>query len=277
MTSSQLLLNFTVDQLKGEGVVVLSVFKDKLLVCSVNRSQLFIYSCEGRDRLSTIIINDTLLDATWTPLGNIVYTTYNSKKVVKVESGSGKCITTHTKMKKPRYFSVSNDGIIYLADEDTGVYQSTNDGVNWSLVFKSALGQHCWQAIKVTTDDCDDFWTREGKDKNSYLRVYTVDKKRSEGGATFQNANVPTTDGKYIDLSGNNSCLSHDGDMNIFLSDYKNKAVHVLSVNRQYHCQLLSSLDINNSPSRLAVDRERQLLYVGQYGGLVGIFKLIYG
>ena len=275
MTSSQLLLNFIVDQLKGWTVTILSVFNDKLLVSCYNISQLFIYSREGR-HLSTITTNnnDELFDATWTPRGNIVYTTWRSKKVV-VMSESGKVITTHTQMTVPRFLSVSNDNIIYLADMETGVYQSTDDGVSWSLVFKSTDGWYCWQVIKVTTDHSDDFWILENSDNDCRLRVYSVDRRRSDGNVTWRDINVPTTDGKHINLSA--SSLSYDGNMNIFLSDCYNKAVHVLSVNGQYHCQLLSSHHIKNIPYRLAVDKERQLLYVGQIWNVVEVFKLTYG
>ena len=275
MTSSQLLQNFTVDQLKVSYATILSVFNDKLLVSVNGHSQLFIYSREGR-HLSTITINnnDKLWDTTWTPRGNIVYTTFSNKVVVMSESG--KVITTHTQMTKPRYLSVSNDDIIYLADLETGVYQSTDDGVSWSLVFKSTDGWHCWQVIKVTTDHSDDFWTLEQSvNKNWHLRVYSVDRKRSDGNVTWRDINVTTTDGKHINLS--NSSLSYDGNMNIFLSDWDNKAVHVLSLNGQYHCPLLSSHHFKSEPCRLAVDKERQLLYVGQMVGVVGVFKLTYG
>ena len=280
MTSSQLLTNFTVKKLKGFGVNILSAFNDKLLVsCGglFGLSQLFIYSLEGR-HLSTITINDNdkLFDAKWTPHGEIVYTTLDSNKVV-VMSESGKVIATYTRMTEPRDLSVSSDNIIYLADSETGgVYQSTDDGVSWSLVFKSTDGCHCEQVITVTTDHSDDFWTLGNSvNKNYHLRVYSVDRRRSDDNVTWRDINVTTTDGKHINFSS--SSLSYDGNMNIFLSDRANKAVHVLSVNGQYHCQLLSSLHIKNEPWRLAVDEERQLLYVGQWDGVVGVFKLTCG
>ena len=190
-------------------------------------------------------------------------------------SESGKVITTHTQMTSPRWLSVSNDGIIYLADKETGVYQSTDDGVSWSFVFKSTDGWHCWQVIKVTTDHSDDFWTLEENDNNDHLRVYSVDRRRTDGNVPWRDINVPTTDGKHIDLEY--SSLSYDGNMNIFLSDFGNQAVHVLSVNGQYHCQLLSSHHIKNEPCILAVDKERQLLYVGQECRVVAVFELTYG
>ena len=275
MTSSQLLLDFIIDQFKSFSVDILSEFNDKLLVSCVNLSQLFIYSREGR-HLSTITTNnnDRLSDATWTPRGNIVYSSYYSNKVV-VMSESGKVITTHTQMTTPHRLSVSNDDIIYLADYETGVYQSTDDGVSWSLVFKPTDGRHCEQLIKVTTDHSDDFWILESCGINNYqLRVYSVDRRRSDGNVTWKYIKVPATYGKHIDLSF--SSLSYDGNMNIFLSDCDNEAVHVLSVNGKYHCQLLSSHHFKNGPFRLAVDKERQLLYVGQVGGVVGVFKLKY-
>ena len=280
MTSSQLLQNFTVDQLKGVFANILSVYNDKLLVSyggMLGLSQLFIYSREGR-HLSTITIDnnnklksDKLWDATWTPRGNIVYTTYNSNTVV-VMSECGKVIFKRTQMTEPRHFSVSCDDIIYLADYKTGVYQSTDDGVSWSLVFKLPDGCYCRQVIKVTTEHSDDFWTLEKSNKDYHLRVYSMDRRRSDGNVTWRDINVPTTDDKHIDLSDSN--LSYDGYMNIFLSDFKNKAVHVFSVNGQYHCQLLSSHHFKNKPYRLAVDQQRQLLYVGQLESEIGVFKL---
>ena len=277
MTSSQLLLNITVDQLADStwGLRILSLFDDKLLVSCFSLSKLFIYSREGRN-LSTITTNnnDVLFDATWTPRGNIVYTTNYGNKVV-VMSESGKVIATHTQMTNPQHLMVSSDDIIYLADSTTGVYQSTDDGVSWSLVFKPTDGWHCKQVIKVTTDHSNDFWTLEHSDNfsNCHLRVYSVDRRHSDNNVTWRNINVPTLNGKNIDLSV--SSLSYDGNMNIFLSDY-HKAVHVFSVTGQYHSQLLSSNHIKSTPQRLAVDRKRQILYVGQDKNVVGVFELKY-
>ena len=264
VTSSQLLQNFTVNQLKGECVSILSVYNHTMtsywsvVVLVFSLSCLFTVVKVVISQLAHITTNDNdkLFDATWTPHGNIVYTTYNSNKVVVVMSESGKFITTHTQMTDPRYLSVSSDNIIYLADWKTSVYQSIDDGVSWSLVFKSTDGWHCERVIKVTTDHSDDFWTLEYSDNNNkHLRVYSVDRRRSDGNVTWRDINVTTADGKHINLS--HSSLSYDGNMNIFLSDFHNKNVHVLSVNGQNHCQLLSSYHIKNKPCRLVVDKER--------------------
>ena len=275
MTSSELLLSFTVDQLKNWWLNIISVFNNKLLVSCSHLSQLFIYNCEGH-HLSTITIdyNDELFDATWTPHGNIVYTTFNSNKVV-VMSESGNVITTHMKLATPRYLSISNDDIIYLAVQETGVYQSTDDGINWTLVFKSVDEWHCEHVIKVTNDNSDDFWTLGMKDSNCHLCVYSLDRGRPNSNVTWKDINFTTTDNKQIDLY--NSSLSYDGNNNIFLSDWDNNSGHVLLVNGQYHCEILSSHQITNKPYRFAVDKKRQFLYVGQLGGVVEKFKMIYG
>ena len=264
-----MLLNFNVGYLIHSGVSILSVLNDELLISSHGLSQLFIYSQEGRHRSSvTTYDNDKLFDAIWTPHGNILYTTINNKKVVLM-SESGKVISIHTHLTAPQHLSASNDGDIYLADGESGIYHSTNNGVNWSLVFKPTEEWSCLQVIKVTTDRSDDFWTLEKKFESIHLRTYTINRKRSEFGITF----TDISDDENIKLSTCSS-LSFDGNQNIFLNCSDKKAVYVFSANRQYCCQLLSPDHIKNIPYKLAVDVKRQLLYVGQHGGEVAVFHI---
>ena len=112
--STQLLLNFTMNQLEDcRPVSTLSVFIDKILISfNYNFSQLFIYSHVGL-HLSTIIVIDTdkLWDVALALCCNMVYTTFNSNKVV-VMLEIGEIITTHTRMKYPRCLSVSIDDTI---------------------------------------------------------------------------------------------------------------------------------------------------------------------
>ncbi len=215
-----------------------------------------------------------LKDAIWTPSGNIVYTTRNRHNVVAM-SESGKVIATYTLMTFAMLLSVSNDNIIYLADDRNTVYQSNDDGVNWKVVFKSTEIWHFSQVIKVTTDYNDDFWTLGTMDLGYtyHLHVYSLDRRRT---VTWKNVSVSTTDDEHIQL-GPYSTLMYDGKMNIFLSYGFNKAVHVLSVTGQCHWQLLSSHHIKNGSHRLAIDKEYQLLYVGQEWSVVKVFKLKYG
>ena len=246
------------------------MFEGQLLLSRAGHSQLFIYKQEtDQYRLPiTIAENDKLYDATWTPKGYIVYTTFNTKKVVVISTESGSAIATHTHITDPRLLSMSDDKKIYLADYDTGVYESTDDGVNWNFVFESRDDWHCWQVIKVRNgDSSDDFWTLEKKRDDRHLRVY---KRYSDGKLTWKNI-IFTPAAGNIDLS--KSSLSYDRKTKaIFLSERHNKAVHKLSVEGQYQRQFLSSHDIKNKPWRLAVDGES--LYVGQFDGVVEVFPL---
>jgi len=190
-------------------------------------------------------------------------------------SRSGQVIA-QTQMKYPRFLSVSTDDVIYLADLKSGVHQSTDDGVTWSHVFKSPDGWGCYQVIKVSTGcHTDVWWIREIGELKTRLRVYTLDRRRADDGLTWRDVTVPS----HVNLSG--SGLAYDGHQNIFTTDYKNKAVHVWSVSGQYDRQLLSPANfyLTNIPCCLAVDTSRDghvTLYVGQSGGVVGVWTLTY-
>ena len=280
MTSSLLFtFNFSADRIDDCTGTTSSVFNDKLLVsCFGKTHQLTILNLDGRRIVSVTINmdnNDALCDASWTPRGDIVYTTYFTYKLVLI-SLSGKVNITHTHMVSPRYFSIADD-IIYLADSITGVYQSIDGGLSWSLVFNSTSGWHCWHVIKVAIDNREDFWTVEENPPEDvrHLRVYSVNRNLVNGKdiVTWRDIDTITTDGLRIQLYAHNS-LSYDNNMNIFLSDWENKTVHVFSTNGQYRCQLLPSNNIRNNPYGLTIDRKHQILYVGQLNSIVGVFKL---
>ncbi len=272
VTSAKHTRDFTVEQIKSGkyGVTVLSVSSDgQLLVGQSHDRQLHVYSADG-SHVSSVDLpdGDTLKDAVWTPRGNIVYSADNSKRVVTMTRQGH--IIQHTKGFVPNYFTVSADNVIYVAVTRSGVYQSTDDGVTWSLVFKLADDWGCAHAIKVSTDsNTDVFWTAEysGSDKRR-LRMYTVDKRQANANATWSDVSHVT-----VDLPTN---LAYDGHTNIFIRNFANKAVHVWSVSGQYERQLVSQL--TNGPQRVAVDscQHGHVMYVGRGQGTVSVFELTY-
>ena len=207
------MLIFTVKDLSDSTVSILSVFENKILISREGFSQLFIYNHEGH-HLSTITIGDMdrLRDATWTPQGNIVFT--NESKTVVVISRSGEIINNFTQITDPQCLSVSNDGIIYLADLVKGVYKSTDGGVSWSFVFISIW--HYKQVIKVNTNDHnDDFWVLENSDVPWHLRRYSVN--RSFGNFTWTDVNWVRPNAEIPQLHAIRiSSISYDDDMAIF-------------------------------------------------------------
>ena len=274
MTSCQLSLNFTIEESMSRAVRILSIFNDKLLV-TTSDSKLIIYSCEGL-YLSTITANDisNLGDATWTPQDNIMYATIGDVNKIVVISETDEEIT-HTHLESPGSFSISDDGIIYLS-EASGIYQSSNDGINWSRIFNYTYGFiNNRQVIKVNAEKNDDFWTLERSHTARNLPVCSIERNRFDRNVTCRDISLIKTDGNPIDLSF--SSLAYDGDLNIFVSEIDKKAIHVLSVSGQYRYQLLSPHGIRNRPWKLAIDKESQLIYVGQDYGLVEAFKLTYG
>ena len=273
VTSSELLCSFSVKQLVYQ-INILSVFNDKLLISGFELFRLYIYSREGHFLHSiTLRNNDKLQDAAWTPLGNIVYTTISGKVVAKPNASE---TYQSTKMKGRGYLSVSPDGIIYLGDSEVGVYQSTDEGLTWSLVFKVIGEWHCWRVVKVTaTSQSDDFFTYEyNSDSNYYqLRIYNVARTRLPSDVTWNDVHIPTAvrPNNYLDLIS--STISYDGSMNVFLSDFSNSAVYVFTVNGTYQNQLLA---LNKSVLVLDINRAHQLLCLGLNDGEVSVYKLIY-
>ena len=278
VTSLHLLFNFTVDQMKGWYVDIISLFDNKLLVGhSVHLSQLFVISRDGL-YLSTVTIidNDRPYDATWTIHGKIIYSTNNIHKIV-LTSESGEVITTHNQIKSKSSFTLCSDGIIYLYTNNKDLYHSIDGGVNWSQIFKltDAFYKH---VVKVINEYSDDFWTIVMLDNGDFqMRVYSVERTRVNDNVKWKNVNITVIDCELISMRIS-SHMSYVDDMTIFLGDYFNKKIHLLLLNGQScHCQLLSSHYIKINPRRLIVDRERQLMYVGQEGSRVGVFKWIYG
>ena len=254
--------------MKNANVEILSLFEDKLLVSGSKLFFLLIISLEGR-LLSTIETeNDSLFDASWTPRGNIVYTVWDEKKLV-VKSESGEIIVIHHNIADPCYFSTSSEGIIYVADTNTCLYQSKDDGISWNHVFSNTDGKLCALAIKITTNNVDDFWVLQSY--NTFLTVYSLNRKHTPVTYTWNNVNVPSIIRNHI------RAMVYDDKQNIFLSDSHREAVHIISVNSQHHSHILSSIITTNCSHGLAFDKKYKLLYVGQNNGLVEMFDLSYG
>ena len=166
---------------------------------------------------------------------------------------------------------------MYVADYVRGVYQSTDDGVTWSLVLKLlqlADDWRCMHAVEVSSDgNTDVYWTVEVLDSNKgeyRLRVCTVDKRQTGNHVTWRD--VTLLSDVTLDWVNN---LAYDGHTNVFIRDFVNKAVHVWSVSGQYERQLVSQLA--NQPVHVAFDSQRgHVMYVGQGSGKISVFKLTY-
>ena len=262
----------------------MSVYDDAILVGHSLSTQL-------EDTLFTIISWDgkilakfaprnfgTIVDASWISQNEILYILHlsdNGQTIMVTMSvldgrivGASSCSNVSSFCK----FFVSNDGIIYFADDDKrGVYQSMDGGKSWSLVFNSTEGWHCFQVI---VHHKYYFWTLERSSNYSYrLFRYNTAENVPKGNVKVTSVNITTPGGSAIQLSQFTS-MAYDNYNHIFLSDYDNVAVHVFLVSGEYHCRLLSLKQLDSNPYKLTLDVVRRHLYVGYVGSKVSVFEL---
>ena len=258
-------------QLGVSDVNILSLHKGMLLISGQCSQKILIYNFEGR-LLSTIKINVSLQDASWTPRGKIVYITFSTRTIVTILE-SGKVINHIEIVYSPLKLSVSSDGIIYLTVSETGVFQSIDDGINWSILFRSVGYWHIQQVIKVASGGLENLWSIDRNCRNSLcnhsMRIYNVERRGLIGSVKWKDVSLFTPAGKHINLAI--SDLTYDGISNVFLSECFSDAIHVFSVTGYYHSQLL----LMDCPQRMIVDKDQQILFVGHQNNITAL-KLNY-
>ena len=292
--SAELTYYFVINQLINSTVSVLSLNEDKLLVGCSYCSELYVYH-EGSSHFAKIIISGMLIDAKWTPRGNIIMSTTTEvlDERLVVISKTGEVISQFyeivtvfneeqlNRLSSPQFISVSSDDVIYVACwRTTGIYQSKDDGISWNLVFKSAVFEgHYIQAIKVNSYQGNDFWTVVKSNGGSHsLRMYSAERELANDTNKWRTVSLPAEFREGLSLPRYESRLSYDDDVSMFLSDQVHKAVHVFSINGSYLCQLLS-LDQTGSEGfvyGLMVDKKNRRLFIGKSYGLIKVFKLNY-
>jgi hypothetical protein len=138
--------------------------------------ELHIYTTSG-SHVTTLHSFDSepCTDAVWTRGGNIVCT---NKIYLMVLSMTGKVLNKFDQTLL-EYLSVSQFGDIYVSDT-RDVYESTDDGMTWSVKFSIYdSNSYAQQAIRVSSDQYNDFfWTAESEpdSENKQLYVYTLNK-----------------------------------------------------------------------------------------------------
>ena len=258
-------------------VIFFSVRNNEILAANYNEthSHLLIYD-HVTSRLSSFTITYHVMDAIWTPKGNILYilALYGNKNhLLESISETGQLIK-RTEMKNPRSITISSDDVIYLASHDS-VYRSANEGVSWSLTFKIfPEWRHCLMVVKVTFNRSNDYLVLQSKgDNDRSLGMYSINEQLSEQNVTLKSIEMSFSGDDLGILEGKN-ILAYDGGINFFLNDWKNGAVYAFSFIDPYVCQLRPSNNISDTPQRLAFGSQQ--LYVGQINGIVTVYKLAY-
>ena len=163
-----------------------------------------------------------LLDATWTSQGDIVYTSgFNS--IISVMSSYG-VHKKYNKLGRPNYFGTSNkENTIYVTDSELGLYQSTDDGINWNRVVQLPFGWNLGQIVMLETNsNILQFWVIAFNATSNYtLRELSLI-KHSKTNLTWKDIALPT----FITTSLPNIWLAYDNANTMFISNLQQKTVH---------------------------------------------------
>jgi hypothetical protein len=254
-----------------------------LLVGDKLSTKVSLFTAEGEHAATVDLpFSDQLSDAAWIPIkDNIVYTNALGTNAC-VMSVTGDLIArtrNYLPTTKPSYISVSSDDISYIALGYNGIILSTDDGVTWTRLQPSPNGTPAY-AIKVSTANhtADELWVLENQltSFNYRLRTYKID---LQSGDILVNSSRDFA--QFHSAASENDIfkLVYDGNKNVYVWSISSaKSVSVMSVNGDYVCRTFLYLDtVRAIPIQsLAVNKQRDYLYLGMLQGYVGVYSLSY-
>ena len=237
---------------------VMVALDNNLLIANAGSKVLHKYNADNFQR-TEITIQDHIVDISWTPRGNIVYTT--SGKADNEKPEKNRLVTTdktgifisQQQMTAPTRFSVSGDNTICLTDKVNGIYESKDDGITWTHILRQPNDTtRCWQAIKVhNNQDEVVYWALAESNSDKFcLRRFTL-----SNGVIWQDIFLPGPD---LSLSK----MAFDGKENIFLAAYNSDAVLSIPVNNPQNYKYLSFNESIRKLCGINFDCCNQLLYL---------------
>lgn len=272
-------------------VSILSLSSDDqmLLVGYGDEHHLYVYTTSGTN-VSTIKMRDEVQHAAWAPRRHHVVvitavTSGNNVRPVQVMSVKGDVLSSY-RIYFPRYVSVSTDKVIYVCAQND-VFQSNDDGMTWTVVAKTL------DPRKVTYEYAIRVPAATGS--NSRLLGYSQDvtwaitqtrwynlyryrlsictsNKYSNGNehVTWRDVILPTS------VNVEDSKLAFDGNASVYMINYRDWSVHVMSASGLYEGQVLSAEHFDSkNPFSLTVDGQRRVMYIGQQLGVISVFTLL--
>ena len=266
--SAKLLTSFSVPQESVQTVNILSVLKSKLLVSKRFQPYIYIYD-QNYTFLNVIKANNNMIDATWTPRGDILYSLKDENLLVKL-SQNGTFISTIS-LPSPYSFLISNNDSIYIVSFLYGVFKLENDEQNWKLVIKLSFGLNYWQVINVVNKDIEELWIHISDDRAHRLFSCELENCYSTMTEKYFRSTAAYI---YNILSSSSRPMACADNKHVILSDKLNVAVYVLPVNSANYYELLSPRDFHHMAYVIAVDKKLSRLYVGQERKIITVFQL---
>ena len=249
-------------------ITMLAVKNNKILVGEPNCTELFIYDDKGK-LLNTIKVGTIVCDAAFAPNGNIICSTPTLGLLVMSEDGK---VMQQKFLTSPRDISVSSDGEVFVTDSSEGVFQSSDNGNTWCLIFGVSISSWMsWQTLKLRNDQGEIvYWTLEVLQNENNCRII----ERALSGDLIATRLLSMKIANGTDISKSYTRMVYNEDHSVLLIDTKNSSVHSFSVNNyQYEKQLFGKNEINR-PTMHAINKKSNLLYIGQEDGTLKIFKL---
>ena len=271
MSSAELLNTLVIQRLKHCHVNALSVINNNLLAGNKMSREFYTYYVRNNNFTLNSAINTSysIQDISWTPSGEILFIDEDSNSVI-VHSQSN-LNTQEILLKEPSNLTLATDNVLYLTDWKRGAYESINNGKEWHHLFKPKGNVKCWQVIKVETESGAEYWAQIELNESHCLRAYKLVNDNGNQKVMERDINLKISHNTKINLY--NSCLAFDGYNSVLVSERKNSAVHVFSIEGNYQLKLLSYPDVHE-PTRIVVNKDDRLLYVGQQKGEVKLFAL---
>lgn len=269
--------------------VTLSTFENQLLVDISESSDLYIYSTTNH--IYTLMYNITKLlpsgqtrqrqrytDIAMVSDSSLVYTADNAVTVLDIPSLERTTETLAvTANHRPRFVSVANNSVIYVALEKSGVYRSVSKGGQaWALFIHMAPSDD-WmtlQAINVPTPiNSRSMWTLEADGLRRRVCIYDEDKEPKV--TVVFNTTFPSTSNANSWRDEYFLKLAYDGRNNVIMADHYRKTVHVFKITGDYRGHLnVIGVEKAISPRSIALDVNNQLLYLGMDEGYVMVLDL---
>ena len=200
------------------------------------------------------------------------FVSVSDNKKILITSMTGKLIKTILILGSI-HISITKNGVLYLANVRHGVYQSTDNGFTWELVFKTV--ERCNHVIKVEhtlAKNSNVFWILEYNEEFPSLRIYTIDHNSTAKKVSWVQVTLPET--IQTDALNSITDLLYDGYILLYITS--DHSIHLFNVNGEYCKRLLKLVDVKIYGAGLVVDYDLKLIFIRQKRCEVTAYKLIY-
>ena len=258
----------TIQQIKDKPVDILSEFQNQLLVGWRGSSQLYIYDMR-LGSVFTIHVNGQVYDALWSPYGNYVICLTSINNII-VMLPSGHIVKSH-RVARLGYFTASRHDIILLTAIDNDVYQTEDDGITWTLMFRFTLdiGSKLLRLIKVKANihiNDDEYWSLQIERDQLFLKIHSM-------GPMSTLLTLKRLIHLPIKLVNDNAIMAFNGYTTVMVGDVITGRIFIFSTNNQENSKSLEPALILLKPMSISIDSKDSVIYVGHKEGLIRLYQ----